>query len=209
MKDKLGYIATARTGIGPRSRGFTLVELIIASAVLLVVMLTVYLSFNTGIFGSRNIDEVINIYQSGRQILSRMDLDLRNSFAYSREKNWFSGNAHDISFLALIDRFENDNFERTLAFISYKLDGDKLFRLCRQGQESINEKSKVQPEEMAEGVQELIFSYGHMNSATGLLEWKNLWDDPEVLPDVIKIKLTIKKKTKQSFERNIFLPLAQ
>lgn len=191
------------------SHAFTLVELVIASAIFSVLMSTIYLSFHTGIFGYRNIEDTMNIYQSARQILERINLDLRNSFVYSNEKSWFSGNKNETAFLTLVDTFSENNPRLTYAFVSYRLESDKLMRLCRKDKESLNEKSKTQSEEMSSGVEELIFSYGYINPLTQSMEWKDSWDDPKRLPSAVKIRLTIKNKSRQNFERTIFMPQAE
>ncbi|MCX5715091.1 MAG: prepilin-type N-terminal cleavage/methylation domain-containing protein, partial [Candidatus Omnitrophica bacterium] len=66
-----------------KTKAFSLVELLIASAIFAVVMVSIYSAFRTGIFGYKNIRENIEIYQSARFILERINLDLRNAFAYS------------------------------------------------------------------------------------------------------------------------------
>lgn len=198
-------------------RAFTLVELLIASSIFLVVMLTIYSAFHTGIFAYRNIDKTINTYQTARQVLERMNLDLRTSIVYSDQEAQFTGNKNEVSFLTLTDTFSKDTLAlaQDYAFVSYQLAGDKLMRLCRKNKECLNYKSKIEPEEMAFNIEELNFSYGYINAIDKSLKFKDSWAGQDApgeeaqLPVAIKVKLSLKDKIRQDFERTIFLPLAK
>lgn len=193
-----------------RRRGFTLIELLIASSITLVVMLTIYSAFHAGIFGYRNIKEAVNTYQDARQILERLNLDLRNSFAYSAEDTMFTGNKNEVNFLTLVDSFSKDKITQDYAFISYKLSGGKLTRLCRKNKDSRNDNTGIEPEEMGSGVEEINFNYGYSDSVGGAVKFdKELWDDKTKLPLAVKVRLTLRNKAKQDFERTIYLPLAE
>lgn len=188
------------------NNGFTLVEVLVASSIFVIVIMTVYSAFHGGILGYRNIEKAIDIHQSAMHILERINTDLRNSFAYSQAETKFKGEGDIISFLALVDRFNGDNIIQDYAFISYDLQGGRIMRQCRRNQESLNVRSEIAPEELASNVQELSFSYASAGSKQGSMEWTDSWSDPRVLPPAVKIKLILKDKTSREFERTIFLP---
>jgi len=187
--------------------GFTLVELLITSSIFVVIMLTIYSAFHTGIFSYRNIQDSIDTHQAAGQILERINLDLRNCFVYSADETRFEGKNKQISFLALADSYQEDNIVQDYAFISYGLEGDKLMRLCRKNLEALNDKSEIKPEEMADNV-DIVFSYFYIDRADNSLKEKEIWNDPKNLPTAVKINLTLKGKTELNFERIIYLPLA-
>ncbi len=194
--------------------GFTLIELLIASSIFSIIMITVYSAFHTGIFGYKDIEKTVDVYQAARQVLGRINLDLRNSFAYSENEAKFLGNNSGISFLTTVDTFYNEKAVPVYAFVAYQVEGEKIMRLCRQGQESLNENSQIEPEEMAKGLESIIFRYGYVLGGDQDIKWKDTWgaagDSPEeqkILPNAVKVKLTIKNDVKYSFERTIFLPL--
>ncbi|MFH1129087.1 MAG: prepilin-type N-terminal cleavage/methylation domain-containing protein [Candidatus Omnitrophota bacterium] len=188
-----------------KNTAFSLVELLVASAIFVVIMLTVYSSFHTGIFGYRKIKEAVNIYQTAGLILERINLDLANSFSYSAQESKFSGAKSEISFLSLVDTFSQDKIRQDYALVSYKLDGTKLMRLCRKNQEALNNKSEAAPDEMADNIKEVTFSYGYISVPEQPLEWKDLWDDPKSLPLAVKVSLILSNnKAEQDFERTIF-----
>jgi hypothetical protein len=173
-------------------------------------MVTIYLAFYSGIFGYRNIEETIDVYQAIGQILERVNLDLRNSFAYSNDDTKFVGNKNEISFLTLVDTFNKDEIIQDYASITYKLEGNKFMRLCRRNQQTLNEKSEIQAKEMVHNIEEINFNYGYRVSSDEPLKFdKESWDDKTKLPLAVKVKLTVKDKTKQEFERIIYLPLAE
>lgn len=209
-----GYKRKADSAQSSQFMGFTLIELLIASAIFSIIMITVYSAFHTGIFGYKDIEETVDVYQAARQVLGRINLDLRNSFVYSENEVKFLGNNSGISFLTTVDKFYNEKAVPVYAFVAYQVEGDQIMRLCRQGQESLNENSQIEPEEMAKGVENIIFSYGYINGAEQDIKWKDTWgaagdslEEQKILPNAVKVKLTIKNDLKYSFERTIFIPL--
>lgn len=189
-----------------RPNAFTLVELLIASVIFVVVMTTIYSAFHTGIFGFRNIEEIINTYQTARQILERINLDLRNSFFYSEEESKFTGENNKLSFFTLVDSYQGDKIIPEYAFVAYKLEGNKLMRLCRKRQDALNDKLDIESDEMASNVGEIIFSYGYFGAGSQEIRWKDSWEDKKAFPLAVKINLTIKDKGEQNFQRTIYLP---
>jgi len=191
-----------------KTKAFTLVELLIASSIFAIIMLTIYSAFHTGIFSYRNIERAIDAHQAAGQILERINLDLRNSFVYSADETRFEGKNKQISFLALVDSYQEDKIAQDYTFISYGLEGDKLMRLCRKNQEALNDRAEIRPEEMADNV-DIVFSYFYIDPADNSLKEKDIWDDQKNLPAAVKINLTLNGKTESNFERIIYLPLAK
>lgn len=203
-----------------KTRGLTLTELLIATAIFALVLLTVYASFHAGILGFQNIEEAIGVSQSARQILERINLDLRNSFAYSVDDSKFTGNPKDISFLTLVDNYSGDKIRQEFAAVSYKLEGDKLMRLCRLNTEALKKESADLPgEEMSSEVKKITFEYGYEPASGGepIVFDKDSWQNNPKLPLAVKVKLELFRsrakdtedtleRTVDTFERTIFLP---
>lgn len=187
-------------------KAFTLIELLIASSIFVIVMMSIYSAFHTGLFGYRDIEENIGIYQTARIILERLNLDLRNSFAYSSDETKFSGNNTEINFLSLTDNFRQGKLMHNYSFISYKLDGKSLLGLCRKDQEALNDKSQTQAQELASNIESLSFSFAFFDPASQELKWKDSWEEKALFPVAVKAKLIISGKTKQEFARTIYLP---
>lgn len=190
-----------------KQKAFTLVEILIASLIFTVVMVSIYAAFHSGIFGYRSIDESIDTYQAARAILERLNTDLRNSFAYSDKNAKFTGAEKEMAFLALVDSYAD------FASVSYKLEGNKLMRLCKKNQEALKENSEIKPKEMA-GNLEIRFEYGYLPDGQQEIKFNNCWpadlsETDKPLPQAVRVNLTIKGKIEQNFERTIYLTLAE
>lgn len=190
-----------------KQKAFTLVEILIASLIFTVVMVSIYAAFHSGIFGYRSIDENIDTYQAARTILERLNTDLRNSFAYSGENAKFTGAEKEMAFLTLVDSYAD------FASVSYKLEGNKLMRLCKKNQEALKENSEIKPKEMA-GNLEIRFEYGYLPDGQQEIKFNNCWpadlsETDKPLPQAVRVNLTIKGKIEQNFERTIYLTLAE
>jgi len=192
------------------SRGVTLVELLIAASIFLVVLVTVFSAFHTGIFGYRRVDDTLTINQTARLALERIDLDLRNLFAYSSDKSFFTGARDSVSFLALVDTFSKDRVTGDFSFVSYSLQDKKIMRLCRKNTDSFNDKADIQPLELATGVEAFELSYGYQSAPEDPVKFdKESWTDPAKLPVAVKIKLSLKNTLAQAFERTVYLAAEQ
>ena len=197
-----------------KQNAFTLIELLIVSSIFSVVMLAVYMAFNTGTFGYKHIEENLDSYQAARQTFSRINLDLRNSFSLSDASGYtgFLGSSTGIGFLTLVDTFSGDKFSREFAFVAYSLQADKLMRLCRKNSEALNSKSEIPAEEMAQGV-EIKFSYGYWPVDQKEIIFKDSWgvnseEEKKALPLAVKIVFSLTQTAGQVFERTIYLPAA-
>lgn len=179
--------------------GFTLIEVLIAASITVIILVGVYGAFSSGIFGYRNIESNLATTQAAIKVFERINLDLRNSFAYSSDRAGFEGNESEMRFFTLTDAF---------SFVSYSLEDDKLMRLCRKNQKALNIDSEIKPVVLGTNATELVFSYGYLNPETNVLEWKEEWKEMCLLPLAVKVKLVIKHKTTRTFERIIFLPLS-
>ena len=190
-----------------KQKAFTLVEILIASLIFTVVMVSIYAAFHSGIFGYRSINESIDTYQAARAILERLNTDLRNSFAYSSENTKFTGAEKEMAFLALVDSYPE------FASVSYKSEGGKLMRLCKKNQEALKENSEIKPKELA-GNLEIGFEYGYLPEGQQEIKFNDCWpielnETNKLLPQAVRVSLTIKGKIEQSFERTIYLTLAE
>jgi len=186
-----------------KSRSFTLVELLIASSIFAVVMVALYAAFSSGVFGYRNINERVSAYQQARQVLGRINRDIRNSYAYSSGDTKFSGTADKVSFMALVDDYSLLEFVRNVAFVSYYLEGNTLMRLCRRSQECLKDSSRVKADEMGSDIDKLTFTYIYEDN--GALKEADAWGFAKKLPAAVKVKLSLKKKFTYDFERTVYL----
>ena len=197
-----------------KDRSFTLIELLIASSISIAILLTLYLSFNAGIFGYKRIQDALNTSAAAIKALSRLNLDLRNSFPYSASEARFEGNTEGIGFFTLAKTFRQNVTTQDYAHVFYGLEGDRLLRTCRRNQDSLSNTTEIGAQILAADLQRVLFSYGEFNSDKEILEWKDTWNQSSALPMAVRVVLTIKGKSGQketdgdNFQRTIFLPLA-
>jgi len=187
-------------------RGFTLVELLIASAIFSVVIVTIYSAFRSGFVSYRNIEEATNIHQSARLILKQINSDLRNSFSYKNNDTGFLGEKEKLNFYTLSDNYREDEIIEDYASVSYELETDKLMRISRRNWDSQDSASKTSAEEMAFGIEKINFSYGFLDEDGKTLKFQEFWNDKTKFPQVVKVELSIGNKVKYDFSRTIYLP---
>ena len=192
-----------------KHKGITLLVLLIATSLSVVVISTIYSTFRTGLFGYKDIEDTIAAYQSAATILEHIDLDLRNAYAYSKDKTLFSGSSDTIRFLTLIDSFKKDSQEHQCAHVSYELNDNRMMRVSKEAKEALKEKSEVKAQEMADDVKTLHFAYGYRLKQNDPIRFdKDFWDDQAKLPLAVRVNISIHKKTSADFQRTIFLPAA-
>ena len=189
-------------------KGFTLVELLMASTIFAVVMAGLYSAFRTGIFSYGRIDESISLSQEAAQILDRMNLDIRNSLPYAQEEPRFMGLAQNMSFFTLADVYDNENLVRLMARVTYSLANHQLLRSCLTNTDALNENAEPKPEEMASNIEEFSLSYGFLDKDAKTILWQEAMQVLPSWPLAVKVKLTLKEKTQMEFERTIFTPVA-
>jgi prepilin-type N-terminal cleavage/methylation domain-containing protein len=194
------------------NKGFTLIEVIITSVILVVVILVIYSSFYTGIFGYRDIEEHLDIYQSAGKIFNRLDLDLSNSFKYNSTDFGFNGTQEQMRFFTVVDKYRGENISQSYSFVSYRWDAanNTVMRLCRTDKDALNQTSDIEPEEIAVGIEAFSLSYGYQDpNKPDVLQFNQTWSDPLKFPLAVNVTMSIKQKNTQNFERTIYLPLAK
>ena len=200
-----------------KTKGLTLLELIIASAIFTVVMAVLYTSFSSGTFGTKSIDDSIKLTGRARLILGKLNSDLINSFVFSEEEARFSGREDQLTFMALTDSFIEDAFIREYSLVSYTQDQERLLRVCRKNKQALNPNSEVTPQELSAGAQ-IKFEYGYYSIADDRIIFKDSWategtdpllEEEKNPPLAVKVNLTLGRQKAQSFERTIYIPYTQ
>lgn len=191
-------------------RGFTLIELLISLAIFSVIAVSLYSVFNTGLFSYRRIRESLSVYQTARKVFNRINLDLKNCFAFCDDEAKFQGKDNEIAFLTLV--------AGSFSSVSYRLEQDELLRLSKKDSESLKEDSLTQPRVIAKQIRELNFSYAFLTGDEKFYDWKDDWGEAEEeknkIPLAVKMKLILKEKLPKEirdveFEKTVFLSLAQ
>lgn len=189
------------------NKSFTLIELLISVAIFAVIMTVAYSALSTGIFGYRDIDNSLYTTQTVRSIFSRINLDLRNAFAFSKDESKFVGNEKGLEFFTLVDKYSDQKKTPFYAKVSYYLEGDTLMRLEKIGKESLKENSQSAAQKMCENI-DIKFEYGQLD-ANNTIEFVSEWGaDNPTGPSTLKLPSAVKitfKKNNADFTRIVYL----
>ena len=184
------------------SSGFTLVELVISSAIIALVAITVYAVLAGGIKVWKKAALIQNKGFALRLTVEKMSSELRNTFKFSTIP--FEGTEESIAFSALIDN--------QVGRISYFLNEDNI--LCRQAQaypEVFKKGENGRRDLLIPEITELKFSYCYLDNASGEYKWKDKWvkEEQDTIPQAVKIELKFKNKTGQGekFTKTVFIPI--
>jgi hypothetical protein len=199
----------------------TLIELLIATSIFSVIILSIYSAFQMGILSYRRIDSAFQVYQMARITLNRMELDLKNSFAYAKEDSKFKGSDKAIDFFSLIDSYSRGGESLGLFRIKYEWAIDALKRSCYKGEDALKKDTEAEAQESSFDIKDISFKFAyHTEDPDRPYDWQTVWpkdnSQKNTLPLAIKIKLSlIEKDSRQKqpekvieFDKTIYLPLS-
>jgi len=173
---------------------FTLTELLIATAIFSIVILSMYSAMHAGILSYRKIDSASCVYQIARVIFNRMESDLKNSFVYAKDDAHFKGAKETLEFFTSIDSYDQEgNVSTNVCRVKYALTPDgKLMRTCFKGLQALEENLNLEGDELSADIKEIILQYAYKtNDADDPFVWKDNTDEhKDSLPLAVKIELT-------------------
>lgn len=210
-----------------KNYGFTLIELLIAASIFSVVILSIYSAFQTGILSYRKVDSAFETYQTARIALNRMELDLKNSFAYGdTEGSRFSGKEDSLDFFSVVDYYR-DKLNTDICRIKYEWDENKkvLKRFCYMGLDALKEDLQQEAGELASNIEKISFEYAFAtNNPDNPYIWQKSWPEGDTaqiaqqvktIPLAVKVTLFVIEKGKPGkvksieFNKTISLPLGE
>jgi len=204
-----------------RSRGFTLIELVVALALLVTVSTIIYGAFRQS-FRVRNITtETYDRYRDVRQAMFRMAREISSAYISTHHNleepttaTCFKGEGERITFSSMANlRLARDAQESDQAEISYFLkrgetmDGRRVNNLMRRIDTSPDDDVEKggRTEIMAEDIEDLEFEYWEPSKEIGDEAWRDDWevgqcqagdppsaDDKVEMPERVRITLVVK-----------------
>lgn len=183
-----------------------MIELLIATSIFSIIILSVYSAFQTGILTSDRIDSASAVFQTARIVLNRMESDLRNSFVYKPDEFGFQGDKQKMAFFNLLDSFSEGKSYLDVCRIKYELVDKGLKRICYKGVDALKKETGVAGEDLLYDIKNISFEYASsLNNPDKPYEWKASWppDDSQKnnLPLAVKIKLSLIEKNRRQKEQ--------
>ena len=197
-----------------KKNAFTLIELLIAISIFSVVVLALYSAFNTGILSYRQIDSSLNTYEAARLALTKIESDLKNSFAYSSSDSMFKGTFNNLDFYSV---------SSDLLRIKYLIENNLLIREVYKNLYALEANPVGQKQILTADTKEISFEYAYpVNSPDKPYDWQDIWpkqgdtSQQKTLPEAVKIKLTMnvrgrgaKKEISLEFNKLVSLPSSE
>ena len=191
------------------SKGFTLVEILIAVAIVSLILTIIYGSYASSIDTMNYTQEKMKVFSMIRLTLSRMNEELTSSFFSEDGKDvMFSGEEGRIDFISSShERIFKDSQEHDLSEIGYFTEAaEEGESLCLWRREDKTPDDDVleggEQEQLMEGLKGIEFKYYDGE------EWRDEWDSKEeaCLPQAVKVTLKFPEK---ELSTTVFVPLGK
>jgi len=188
-----------------KRNAFTLIELIIATAILAVIVVSISSTFSIGIKAWRRGNEG-HEFQKVRIALLKIQKELRNSFFFS--KIAFKGTSSEITFSLAIPE---DNTEK-IYIITYRMDENKdtgaknLVREKRLFSENPQDEKETIKEPVF-SVRSIAFKYAYkLKDDSNGFEWQDSWPESQQgIPRAVKISFQLDSGD-EIYNKTIFIP---
>lgn len=200
----------------PSKGGFTLIELVLVTAILAVIGMAVYGTFLNGINIWKKVTED-SVAEDINLFFEKISFDLRNSFKLTGMR--FKGEETRVSFPSTIKYSGRDGIENTIGEITYTIDRRKKTLIRREASYSEVYHKKPGPKRiLSENVSSLQFKYYVYEEKYKRYSWVTHWQEKdetlgmqaeERLPLIVKIEIGIpipNEKGEQTFVRTVRLP---
>jgi len=197
--------------------GFTLVELILVSTILVIVGMAVYGTFASGL----NIWKRITVPAIAEDVgifFDKISFDLRNSFKMDGLK--FRGGMRSLSIPTLVKYTDKEyGAYNTVGQITYSFDRKKkLLKKKEANYSEIFRKKSARESILAEGISSLEFSYYVYDSQQKMYKWVSSWQerDPSFgaeiednLPLIVRIEVGFQElRGERSLVKTVMVPSA-
>lgn len=187
------------------SKGFTLIEVLLAMAITGFVGLMAYTGLSTSINSAEEHEKVANHISAIQLPLTVIERDIRHAVARSitdeygdREAPMVGGALNDYPLILTRQDWDNPRLlmRSELQRVRYVLEGNKLWRESWAILDRLSEQDGQQNTLLLEGVEDLQLAFLNGNSSNASQsplggEWVDDWDDPQTLPLAVEIRFNV------------------
>ena len=194
--------------------GFTLIELVLVTAILAVIGMAVYGTFSNGINIWKKVTED-SVAENINLFFERISFDLRNSFKLTGIR--FKGERTQVSFPSRVKYIGENGIENTIGQITYSLDGrKKTLKRKEENYSEVYNKKAGSTRILSENISSLKFKYYVYDANYKKYSWVTHWQErdetfgiqvEEQLPLIVKVEVGIpSEKGEQIFVKTVQLP---
>lgn len=198
-----------------KNNGFTIIELLLAAAIMSMISLAFISSFGAGLRAFERVETFGGFQADVLVFLEGLERDVRNTFAFSPIK--FQGNSRSMSFAVVGTKLDEEGNEFTvLEERSYDFDSSQKALISKEEDfaptvsSTIEESVRTQRIVPIKTVEFQYYSYskviedGEERIESG---WQGTWTDEEIIPRGVKIILTFDDGGEEvSLARTVFIP---
>ncbi|MDD5668918.1 MAG: prepilin-type N-terminal cleavage/methylation domain-containing protein [Candidatus Omnitrophica bacterium] len=184
-----------------KTKGFTLVELLIASLITVTVLTGIFSLFHTALRTFETVDVLSEAYRSTDFFMRRIEVDLKNCFIYTAEDSGFKGNSQTMEFFSVLN---SGSALYDVCKISYVFDGGITTRTVLKNLEIGTAVSPDMNRKVSAKAEAVTFHYARYQkdvSGDSLL-WEEQWP-PGDLVAAGGVTNSVPVAVKVSVEKNL------
>lgn len=203
IKEHRGFIQPLQV-----SRGFTLLELLIAVTIFSIVAVAIYTSFNVGIRAWRKAEASYKIKQEARHAFDAIGRDLRGAINFTRMP--FEGASGSVSFSrALRISDSKGGYIEGVFKITYTFNAqDKALYYILQTYQEDTKGEEGKKSLLASDVSDFKLKYAYLEGSEVI--WKDYWNEEELnIPLGVKVSIAYPSENEGQaveFSETIFIP---
>jgi prepilin-type N-terminal cleavage/methylation domain-containing protein len=186
-------------------RAFTLVELIVATLIMTIVVVSIYSTFSLGMKACRKGSEGRNL-QKVRISLLKLQKELKNTFLFSMVK--FKGVSSEMTFPLIVSEEDKDSTYTVNYYIVE--DRDIGVKSLIKKKMLFTDKEYTETEEIGEFMfsaysMDFEYAYELKNGSKGF-EWRGTWEESQkAIPCAVRINFSLDAEG-ELYHKTIFIP---
>jgi prepilin-type N-terminal cleavage/methylation domain-containing protein len=193
---------TKREGMQERNRGFTLIEVLLSIAIMAMVLIALYSTFNLANRALFSVDQSLVKLQESRAFVDTLKREIESAF-YSKDISYCVFKMDDRDFYgrqtSSLTLTSLSPLIKGLANINYTVEERKgILVITKSMVSALSQATENSRMDLLEDIESFTLQAKYQNA------WVKTWDSSlsKVTPDEVKIILTIRMKSREGHEKN-------